>query len=385
MGSVRSKVSAATFALGLVAGGCSLLLDMGGLEHGEPLDADVRSAPDARSSDGGEDSAAGVDADADEAGPTEAWHEAGAPARLYVFGGRRDDKTSPEVWMATIQPDGALGAWEPAPALPAPRQLARAVVGPDFVAVVAGQVGAYSGSIMVAPRSGDEISTWYTAAVSVEPRVRFGAAFHDGRLYVLGGTVSGSEDTGAVEAGPLGASSVGPLAALGALPAPRSRMAVANRGPLLYLIGGTEGGVVSADVSMARIQPDGTLSSPSAQPSLPTARNHAEAVVHESSLIVVGGIRPSVLADVLVFPIDDADGSLGAPSAATSLPEPRYHHALVTHGGFLYVLGGADENLAPTDTVYVAELTSAGGLASGWSTTTPLPAPLYYHTAAVSF
>jgi hypothetical protein len=67
----------------------------------------------------------------------------------------------------------------------------------------------------------------------------------------------------------------------------------------------------------------------------------------------------------------------GAPVKGPDLPEERYYQGVVAYGGYLYVIGGRN-NLASgntRDTVFVAKINADGSLGA-WTTTTPLPQPM---------
>ena len=104
------------------------------------------------------------------------------------------------------------------------------------------------------------------------------------------------------------------------------------------------------------------------------------------------------VASVYLNKMVNATGALADPNwtATTPLPDKRGFAAAVlantfnskaTGYGTLYVLGGLDGTGAATSTVYVASISSDGTLpASGtgsWTTTTPLPQPLFAAAAAI--
>jgi hypothetical protein len=64
----------------------------------------------------------------------------------------------------------------------------------------------------------------------------------------------------------------------------------------------------------------------------------------------------------------------GTPVTTTPLPGARYHHAVVAHNGYLYALGGYDATGAATNAVSMAPILPDGTVGA-WSATTPLPDP----------
>ena len=71
-----------------------------------------------------------------------------------------------------------------------------------------------------------------------------------------------------------------------------------------------------------------------------------------------------------------SDGTIGAWTNTSSLPESVFSHASVAANGFIYVLGGAHynpiDNVFLTNKVYYAKINSDGSLGF-WKTASPLP------------
>ncbi len=91
---------------------------------------------------------------------------------------------------------------------------------------------------------------------------------------------------------------------------------------------------------------------------LPKATMFAEAVAVDGFVFVVGG-RDDIFsgtprADVLSAPIS-SDGSLGAWTAQTPMPEPRTNGRVVVSGNFLYVTGGGNDGPG-VDSVYITRV-----------------------------
>ncbi len=103
------------------------------------------------------------------------------------------------------------------------------------------------------------------------------------------------------------------------------------------------------------------------------------------TLFRVGGLSFAGFTFVTLNGVEAAPaggGSLGAWSAATSLPAPRTFHAqAIDSSGSLYVLGGWDlgGTGAVYSTVYYAPV--SGGVLGSWSATTNLPVTMAQHVA----
>ena len=124
-----------------------------------------------------------------------------------------------------------------------------------------------------------------------------------------------------------------------------------------------------------------------AELALPAGRSGALAVQSGTHLYLVGGVvGGAATADVLTTTVT-SDGNFSAWAPGPALPAPRTNATLATLSGVPYIIGGLDASGAPTDTVYVGELTN--GEVTGWvlsdgnnkTVNLKLPAPLSDATA----
>lgn len=144
----------------------------------------------------------------------------------------------------------------------------------------------------------------------------------------------------------------------------------------LFMIGGYSGGEV-ADVLRAPVV-DGTLGAWSATAPLPAPRALGDVVTIGSRIYVVGGANFAAAQTSVYYAAPDASGAITSWSATTELPVPRKAHTSAEANGYLYLVGGADENNTRMATVYFARVDTSGMLGA-WQTTTPLPAPRANH------
>ena len=97
-----------------------------------------------------------------------------------------------------------------------------------------------------------------------------------------------------------------------------------------------------------------------------------QSVAYNGYLYVVGGFDNGSYYDTVEFaPINNLDGSIGAFSSTTPYSNKRAWHGCVARNGFMYVIGGQDSGGSYAD-VQVAPINSNGTLGA-WSTTTALP------------
>jgi hypothetical protein len=170
------------------------------------------------------------------------------------------------------------------------------------------------------------------------------------------------------------------------LPGGRDRLGIAAAQGHLYVIGGRLEpvfGNARPEVFAAAIAPDGRLGEWQETTPLPVPRIAHAVATEGRSLYVVGGCAQFCADGELqemkrVFRgIVADDGSVAAWEESEPLPEPRYLHTAVVHGGFLYVLGGAF-----TTTTWKARIGSDARLGP-WTGDGPLLKPRKQHASLV--
>lgn len=117
----------------------------------------------------------------------------------------------------------------------------------------------------------------------------------------------------------------------------------------LYVLGGLDpAGVATSGVYRAPVAPDGTLGAWTATTSLPQARFGHAAAAFRGRVYVSGGVGADGLAATAVWsaPIH-ADGTLGGWTALADLPAPLAYHQLVSYAGYLFAVGGTSEGADP--------------------------------------
>jgi hypothetical protein len=249
--------------------------------------------------------------------------QGGGRAFLHVAGGNTYRSTLDDVWRAPIGGDGTIGAWEPLAPLPSSRA-GHSVIATDRVVIITGGQG---------PDRKNITETLVTPVAS------------DGSL---------------------GPWTVGP-----SLPGPRFHHSMATHGRFVYVTGGLETATSVASVFRAELRPDGTLSEWTALGDMPTPRSHHASVVHDGALYLIAGLNGNPAApheplrDVLRAPIH-ADGSLGAWATVSTLPHAYGTHSAFAHGGFVYLVGGVEDNARFSDAILRAPIESNGALGD-WS------------------
>lgn len=209
---------------------------------------------------------------------------------VYVLGGNRSGAgVIADIARARVQPDGSLGVFSSAGSLPSPRGYHCAAVLGDWLYLVGGSTTGLAAArdVLRAP---------------IEPDGDLGAFVDTGIDLVTG----------------------------------RHAPVCAAVGGRLYVIGGSN----QASLESAPVAPDGTLGAfVTEATSLALGRGFAASAVVDSRLFVVGGLSGSTSVDDVEWADLEADGSLGAFSAAP-LAEPWCCGAAAVLGEQLYLVGG---------------------------------------------
>jgi hypothetical protein len=166
-------------------------------------------------------------------------------------------------------------------------------------------------------------------------------------------------------------------------------VAVSDR--LVFITGGFRGDGASAETNVGRVGDDGSLTL-EAGPDMLSRRYHHSMVQHDGWAYVVGGFLDDQrsIAEVERARIDPEHG-LGPWIADHKLPTARSHHAVVAHDGALYVVAGFNRQAADAPPGYVDEnfadvlrsaIQSDGSLGE-WTKVGALPKPLAIFAAFV--
>ena len=142
----------------------------------------------------------------------------------------------------------------------------------------------------------------------------------------------------------------------------------------LWVIGGNDYKSTMADTWNAQINPDGTIGAWESGPRLPGQRAGMGVAANQRFVIISGGKDSAqrTVTDIFAAPIRD-DGSLGDWKPAGNLPGPRFHHATLVDGPYLYVVGGL-ERAVSVPTVLRGRV-GADGTVAQWDSLPALPHP----------
>jgi non-specific serine/threonine protein kinase len=282
---------------------------------------------------------------------------------LHVIGGHDGGKFRGTSYQAKIAKDGTLGAWEEGEALPAARAGMAFATDGRFAIIAGGKatVKDVVQDVYVANIWGDgRLGAWKAAPFRLPaPRFHTGAVIANGYAYVIGGN-DGTNATSTVFRAKIGrGGEMGAWTTLDSLPGPRSHQATFVEDGAIYLVAGMAGNPMGdakplGDVLRATVNKDGSLGEWKTVSQLDAAFATHAAVVHEGYLYVIGGVENNkTMSDRVVRAALGKDGTLGAWETTTAtLPAPRAHvHQVPVLRDHLFSVGGSRSGKALDDVV----------------------------------
>jgi len=281
-------------------------------------------------------------------------------------------------------PPPQLGGWEtaaPPDTLPAPRSGAAAVVYGSHVYLSGGFDGVYySSAVFRAEIAADgSLGAWLTAGYMPEGLYGHQAVAARGRLYILGGSVSGEARNEVWSADLSSAGAIGAWQTEIAFNDAVYFHAAALAGSRIYVAGGYKSGTgVLGTLNYADIGPDGTLSAwQGAGGGMPSPRYGHSLTALEGRLLLAGG-RDGAEARAETWIYDPAGDSW---TPYTPLPSPRYGHAAAAADNRLYLLGG-NNGYGPQRHVFHSNVPASG--TAPWEAGQPVPAERQFAAPALT-
>jgi len=159
----------------------------------------------------------------------------------------------------------------------------------------------------------------------------------------------------------------------------------ATSGGFTALVGGYDTTAAAPSASVYVIASQGaTVSTGTAQPSLPKAAYLAAAAVTTDSVVVAGGLGAAgALGNAWTASWDPGLGVIGAWSAQQALPAASVNAAMASWGTTVYVIGGSTAGTAATAVSTVLTASASTGQISAWTAGPPLPVKTFAPYAAV--
>lgn len=260
--------------------------------------------------------------------------------------------------------------------------------GGEFLRTGLADVGDGAVSLLRAGLSGE----WITAVVTtgLTPRWGHAAVYTNGRIYVIGGLYNSQVPSALTatiiqSAAVLGNHNLTPWTTVSTNLTTIFTQGTAYGGAVLvndflYVIGGRRAPLLDLDVpqrhvAYARVYPDGSLSSFTSTASLPIGLSDMAVVAWEGWIYVLGGIDENLRVTDTIYAAyaDPATGAItGWTVLSRTLPYPLFRHVAVAEQGYLYVIGGMSSTLgSPLFEVWFAPL-GPGTLREPFTRTAPL-------------
>ena len=272
--------------------------------------------------------------------------------------------------------NAATPVWAAAPSLPGNLCASGVLVTRNRVYLLGGNNGSNSVStVYTMSINSDGLVLSTTTSTSLPSAVEAGACFvTKNRVYIAGGYI-GSNRTNITYTAPINADgTLGTWTTGPTLPSVLSHSCAVVTNSRVYLIGGHNATVASNVVFTAPINTDGTIGSWVSGTNYPINSSTMSAVVTKNRVYMVGGYvgpaTPNETAAVYTAPIN-ADGTLGAWVASTSLPGKLADTRVLVTKTRVYLINGRDANVASNIT-YTAPINSDGTLGT-WATWTSSP------------
>lgn len=290
---------------------------------------------------------------------------------IYIAGGCVGtldcNNATNSVEYAPLNPDGSVGTWNTAAALPGDRVYGQLEQVGGTLYYLGGQDDsgtAYSTIYYAVPDASGNISSWSTASGGIGntsssaavARTEFSSTVWNGRIFVLGGYDSNDQTTNTVfispqlnSGGDIPANSWSSGTPFNVAREGLTAIAYANN---LYLLGGYDGSNFLSDVQYAQINANGTLSSWSYSTSLPRNVSNADGFAANGYMYIFGGKQSAIqcTASTYVAPIS-ANTTIASGNNPTGLGQwfqtnerfaaERSGLAAVYHDGRAYLLGGS--------------------------------------------
>ena len=263
--------------------------------------------------------------------------------RVYLLGRFNGGSHETAVYTAPINSDGTLGTWVAGTSLPSIVTASQAIVIKNRVYLFGGfNNTAYVNTVYTAVINSDgTLGTWSTVTALPSVLGYTQAIVTKNRVYLIGGyTTSASAVTYTAPIntdGTLGAWTTGTSLPIGLYGA--TAIVTKNR---VYLLGGYNGTSYVSTVYTAIINADGTIGAWSANTSMPGITYGAQAIVSKNKVYVLGGWNGSTSgSNVYIAPIN-VDGTLGTWTSGTSLPGGVSASQAIITNNKVYLIGGAN-------------------------------------------
>jgi len=287
---------------------------------------------------------------------------ANGTAQLYVAGGTDYHGMFADVWRLPLSARGEpTGEWTSAGTIPARRAGQGVATDGKYVVLAGGQDSTLRKvtdvwTAAVLPTG--ELGAWTPAPALPAPRFHHALVFHEGWLYALGG-LEAKESVDAGFRAPFRNGVVGTWTALPPTPEPRSHHSAFVVGDTLYLLGGLNGNPAGQNTPLtsivaATVGGDGALGPWRAAGEIePAVATHATAVAN-GVVWTAGGVEDNARFSRSVWRARSGSALAGVAWSrdTTALPEASSHvHQMPVFAGRVYRVGGGSRRVVTGQTL----------------------------------
>jgi N-acetylneuraminic acid mutarotase len=215
-----------------------------------------------------------------------------------------------------------------------------------------------------------DLSPWQTANSLSGTETSSTSVVYNGYVYEIGGEYNGQSTNKVYYASLNTDGSVGSWqTASNSLPASLEAATSVVYNGYVYVMGGESTNGSLSTVYYASLNADGSVGSwQTASNSLPASLGGATSVVYNGYVYVMGGEDASSKVSSVYYAKLNSNGSVGTwQTSSSSLPDQISGATTVVNEGYVYVLGGEDNNYNIVTSIYYASL-NADGSVSTWQT-----------------
>ncbi len=211
-----------------------------------------------------------------------------------------------------------------------------------------------------------QLSEWRLASPLNIARLRHGSVSLGSSIYVIGGQNRQDGSLKNVERSIVNSTGkLGPWQTLSPLPEDRNSFGVVTYNSYIYIVGGESSTGVITQVLYTRVLSDGSLDSWKYTSALPFRRSSPTVVAAKGYVFVIGGDDqelPPLRQNSVMRAKINTDGSLTAWQEVASLNIGRAYFAASTTSDFIYAVGGQNNTAASLRTVERAKINDDGTL-----------------------
>jgi N-acetylneuraminic acid mutarotase len=278
---------------------------------------------------------------------------------VYQTGGDNGFSEDINVLYAQVQTNGTIGAWKSTTPLPEGVAFHAGVAANGFLYVIDGyhftENGVYPTNIVYYAKinSDGTVGSWQTTSPLPQSLFYLGAAVWNNTIYVTGGSDGYQFYSNVYSAKIQVDGSLSAWVTQPSLPIAISAHSEVANG-MLYVLGGLidGGNAVDNEVYYSNINPDGSLAGWNQTTPLPQGNAYFGVAAASGRIFTIGGDNGLVALANCYNATVMGDGTLGAWSAGTSLPQPIFGEPIAVSSSYIFIAGGQNSSGGNVNTVY---------------------------------